>query len=91
MESAASGIMAGLNCARRLLGKETLTLPETTMIGALSRYISDETVKSFQPMGANFGVLPPLPDKIRDKSERYMALAKRGMGDLESFKGENGI
>ena len=91
MESAASGIMAGLNCARRLSGKETLTLPETTMIGALSRYISDETVKSFQPMGANFGVLPPLPDKIRDKSERYMALAKRAMGDLESFKGENGI
>lgn len=91
MESAASGIMAGLNCARRLSGKETLILPETTMIGALSRYISDETVKSFQPMGANFGVLPPLPDKIRDKSERYMALAKRAMGDLESFKGENGI
>ena len=42
-------------------------------------------------MGANFGVLPPLPDKIRDKSERYMALAKRAMDDLESFKGENGI
>ena len=83
--------MAGLNCARRLLGNETLTLPETTMIGSLSRYISDETVKSFQPMGANFGVLPTLPDKIRDKSERYMSLAKRAMGDLESFKGENGI
>lgn len=91
MESAASGIMAGLNCARRLSGKETLTLPETTMIGALSRYISDETVKNFQPMGANFGVLPPLPDKIRDKSERYSALAKRAMDDLLAFKGENGI
>lgn len=91
MESAASGIMAGLNCARRLLGKETVTLPETTMIGALSRYISDETVKNFQPMGANFGVLPALPDKIRDKSERYSALAKRAMDDLRAFKGENGI
>ncbi len=91
MESAASGIMAGLNCARRLLGKETVTLPETTMIGALSRYISDETVKNFQPMGANFGVLPVLPDKIRDKSERYSALAKRAMDDLRAFKGENGI
>lgn len=91
MESAASGIMAGLNCARRLSGKETVTLPETTMIGALSRYMSDETVKNFQPMGANFGVLPPLPDKIRDKSERYSALAKRAMDDLRAFKGENGI
>ncbi len=91
MESAASGIMAGLNCAHRLLGKETVTLPETTMIGALSRYISDETVKNFQPMGANFGVLPPLPDKIRDKSERYSALAGRAMDDLLAFKGENGI
>lgn len=91
MESAASGIMAGLNCARRLSGKETVTLPETTMIGALSRYISDETVKNFQPMGANFGVLPVLPDKIRDKSERYSALAKRAMDDLMAFKGENGI
>ncbi len=91
MESAASGIMAGLNCARRLSGKETVTLPETTMIGALSRYISDETVKNFQPMGANFGVLPALPDKIRDKSERYSALAKRAMDDLRAFKGENGI
>jgi methylenetetrahydrofolate--tRNA-(uracil-5-)-methyltransferase len=91
MESAASGIMAGVNCARRLSGKETVTLPETTMIGALSRYISDETVKNFQPMGANFGVLPPLPDKIRDKSERYSALAKRAMDDLRAFKGENGV
>ena len=91
MESAASGIMAGLNCARRLSGKETVTLPETTMIGALSRYISDETVKNFQPMGANFGVLPALPDKIRDKSERYSALAERAMDDLRAFKGENGI
>lgn len=91
MESAASGIMAGLNCARRLSEKETVTLPETTMIGALSRYISDETVKNFQPMGANFGVLPPLPDKIRDKSDRYSALAYRAMDSLKAFKGENGI
>lgn len=91
MESAASGIIAGLNAARRLKGLSTVTLPETTMTGALSRYISDETVKNFQPMGANFGVLPPLENKIRDKSERYMALAERAMKDLLSFKGENEI
>ena len=91
MESASAGILAGLNCARRLKGLETLTLPEDTMMGALSRYISDETVTNFQPMGANFGVLPPLENKIRDKSERYMTLAKRAMASLEAFIGENNL
>lgn len=82
MESAASGLMAGINLAKRLKGEETLVLPPDTMIGALSRYISDETVTNFQPMGANFGVLPPLPEKIRDKQERYMKLAERGMASI---------
>lgn len=85
MESASSGIMAGLNAARCLLGKEPLVLPNTTVTGALARYISDETVTNFQPMGANFGMLPPLPEKIRDKSERYTAIAERGMRDLEEY------
>ena len=88
MESAASGLMAGINLARRLQGKNTIILPEDTMIGALSRYISDETVKNFQPMGANFGVLPPLPDKIRDKQERYSALSERAMISLKSSLAE---
>lgn len=91
MESAASGLMAGINLARRLKGEETVILPEDTMIGALSRYISDETVKNFQPMGANFGVLPPLTDKIRDKQERYMQLAKRGMESLKNFAKNNNL
>lgn len=85
MESASSGIMAGLNAARYLLGKEPLVFPNTTVTGALARYISDETVTNFQPMGANFGMLPPLPEKIRDKSERYTAIAERGMRDLEEY------
>ena len=85
MESASSGIMAGLNMVRRLQGKETLVLPETSMIGALSRYISDESVKNFQPMGANFGVLPPIEPKIRDKQERYAALSQRGLDDLKEY------
>lgn len=83
MESASSGILAGINAARRLRGQETLVLPETTMMGALSRYISGYQGKDFQPMGANFGVLPPLAEKIRDKRQRYMALALRGLADLE--------
>ncbi len=91
MESAASGLMAGINLARRLKGEETVTLPKDTMIGALSRYISDETVSNFQPMGANFGVLPPLQEKIRDKQERYMQLAQRGMNSLKEFANNNNL
>ena len=84
MESAASGIMAGINMVRYLDGKPELVLPETTMIGALSHYISDESVKNFQPMGANFGVLPPIEPKIRDKKLRYAALSERAVGELKN-------
>ena len=79
MESAASGIIAGLNAANKLLGKEPIILPNFTMIGALLNYITDESVENFQPMGANFGVLPPLEYQIRDKRERYAALADRSL------------
>ena len=85
MESASSGILAGINLARRLAGRETLVLPETTMMGALSRYMSGYEGKDFQPMGANFGVLPPLEEQIRDKRQRYLALAQRGLADLERY------
>ena len=84
MESAASGIMAGINMVRYLDEKPELVLPETTMIGALSHYISDESVKNFQPMGANFGVLPPIEPKIRDKKLRYAALSERAVGELKN-------
>ena len=83
MESAASGILAGINAARRVQGKPPLLLPETTMLGALSRYIADESVKEFQPMGAAMGLLPPLDEKIRGKKERYAALAARALAALE--------
>ncbi len=91
MESASSGILAGINAARRLCGMQTLRLPLTTMMGALSAYISDKNTVNFQPMGANFGVLPPLEEKIRDKKERYAALSKRGIADLEKYIKDNGI
>lgn len=79
MESAASGIIAGINAAKYVLGEKALILPEFTMIGALLNYICDETVENFQPMGANFGVIPPLDVKIKDKKERYAALANRSL------------
>lgn len=82
MESAGSGILAGKNLVRQLRGLPPLLLPKTTMLGALSQYISGYTGKDFQPMGANFGVLPPLETAIRDKRERYMALAQRALAAL---------
>ncbi len=82
MESAASGIMAGINAVRQAEGEEPFVLSEYNMIGALSQYISDESVTNFQPMGANFGILPPIEPKIRDKRERYMALANRALEQL---------
>lgn len=83
MESAASGILAGKNAVRLARGEALLELPKTTMLGALSAYISDETVKDFQPMGANFGILPPIEPQIKDKKQRYAALAQRALADLE--------
>ena len=85
MESASSGLMAGINCARFIKGKTTVVLPETSMIGALSRYISDETVTNFQPMGANMGVLPEHLDRPWDKKLRAEAYANRGIEDLNKY------
>lgn len=89
MESAAAGILAGLNMARRLQGKEPMKLPDITMLGALSNYISNETVTNFQPMGANFGILPPLDEIIRDKKLRYEALSQRSLDYYKNTKGKD--
>ncbi len=85
MESAASGIVAGINAVARLKGEQPLILPKTTMIGALLNYITDETVENFQPMGANFGIIPPLSEHIRDKRERYSALAERSIRECKEI------
>ena len=85
IESAASGIFAGLCMARRLKGLGTISLPETTMLGALSKYISDEAVEKFQPIGCNMGILPELPERIRDKKLKYKTIAERGLADLDEL------
>ncbi len=82
MESAMSGILAGINAAKRIDGKETFLPNDETICGALARYVADENIKNFQPMGAAFGLLPPLETKIRDKKERYEKLAERGLAAL---------
>ena len=83
MESASSGIIAGINAVRKAEGKTPFILPDITMIGALCDYISDESVKNFQPMGANFGVLPAIEPKIRDKKECYAALSNRSLAYID--------
>lgn len=83
MESACSGLLAGKNAVRALRGEKPLILPRETMSGALAHHVSDETVSDFQPMGANFGVLPPLAEPIRDKRARYAALSERALEKLK--------
>ncbi len=83
MESAASGMIAGISAARRIKGLEPLVLPRDTMLGALSAYVSDSfNAGKFQPMGANMGILPELGVRIRDKKEKYGAYAERAVQSL---------
>jgi len=84
VESAATGILAGRNAARHLLGQPLLTLPETTMLGALTNYVAHYDGKDFQPMNSNWGIVPPLPDRIRDKKEKNGLLAERALAALEA-------
>ncbi|MDD3192343.1 MAG: methylenetetrahydrofolate--tRNA-(uracil(54)-C(5))-methyltransferase (FADH(2)-oxidizing) TrmFO [Oscillospiraceae bacterium] len=82
VESAASGILAGINMAMTLQDKPALILPRDTMMGALAAYISDPSVTDFQPMGSNMGLLPPNPERIKDKALRYQAVADRALDSL---------
>ena len=85
MESASSGLMAGINAVKRARGEETLILPVETMIGALADYIANAQTKDFQPMGANLGILPPLEMNIRDKKERAAAYANRALQRFDKY------
>ena len=87
VESAASGLVAGINLAHKLLGKGEVIFPRETMIGSMAYYISHaKNEKNFQPMNANFGLLPSLDRRIKDKKERYEAQAYRALDYLENFK-----
>jgi methylenetetrahydrofolate--tRNA-(uracil-5-)-methyltransferase len=86
--SVGSGWVAGVNAARFALGEEPLTLPRTTMLGALCNYASRADPETFQPMKANFGLLPPLSPPVRNKRKRYQAYAARALGDLRQMDGE---
>jgi methylenetetrahydrofolate--tRNA-(uracil-5-)-methyltransferase len=79
MESAAAGIIAGINAARLLKSRELLIMPQITMIGALINFITTARSSSFQPINANFGILPPLDPPIKDKQKRYHAYIHRSL------------
>ena len=82
VESIASGLVAGLNAVAKFNNTEKITFTNETVIGALSSYISTENTK-FQPMNANFGILPPLEEKIKDKIQRYTKMAERALKSLK--------
>ncbi len=85
VESAATGILAGRNAARHLMGQPLLTLPDTTMLGALANYVAHYDGKDFQPMNANWGIVPPLPERVKDKKEKNTLLAERGLSALDAW------
>ena len=89
MGNIATGLLAGVNAARLLQGKQPLELPGTTMLGALCHYITHAELKDFQPMKANYGILPPLDAPLKGKRERASAYAQRALDDLERYWSAN--
>ncbi len=89
--SVAGGFVAGVNAARLAMGLVPISFPETTMIGALCSYVTKADPRGFQPMKANFGLLPPLAPPVRKKRERYAAYARRGLADLGQFIAAQGL
>ena len=85
VESAASGLMAGLAAARAVLELPEVEFPEVTAHGALANYISNPTIENFQPMNINFGLIPPLTVRIRKKREKNAQIAARALEALDSF------
>jgi methylenetetrahydrofolate--tRNA-(uracil-5-)-methyltransferase len=84
VESAASGLLAAIHIADEIMGMPARTFDERTVCGALQTHISTPS-KDFQPMNANFGILSPLPVRIRDKKERYRALAERALSVIKEM------
>lgn len=86
VESAASGLVAGLNAWRLMQGKPTVAFPEQTAHGALCRYITSADMKRFQPMNVNFGLLPELGERIKDKKLKKQAISERALQSIAVFK-----
>jgi len=83
VESAASGLMAGINAALLLKGRPPVVWPAETAHGALTHYITSTDARHFQPMNVTFGLFPPLEEKVRDKRQRYAMYASRALEKLQ--------
>ena len=90
VESAGTGLLAAIYAERKINGKPEKLVPETTVLGALLKYVTTPNL-SFQPMNANFGIMPPLAERIRDKAERKRKIAERSLSEIERFKKECGV
>jgi methylenetetrahydrofolate--tRNA-(uracil-5-)-methyltransferase len=84
VESASSGLVAGLNAARRALGEEPLIFPEETALGAMGAYVARSN-RNFQPMNITFGLMPPIQARIRDKKKRYQMVSERALQALDQW------
>jgi methylenetetrahydrofolate--tRNA-(uracil-5-)-methyltransferase len=85
VESAASGLVAGINAARLVTGSDPVEFPHETSMGSMARYITTTNAKTFQPMNANFGLFPDLPERIKGKKERYEQHANRALETIRNF------
>lgn len=88
VESAASGLLVGMELARRLEGKAPLDLPQETAIGALGLYVSGSTAADFQPMNVNFGIIPPLGYRVKGKRNKNAELSRRALEIIDRIRGE---
>lgn len=89
VESAGSGLVAGINAAREALGQKRVTFPIDTALGSMANYVTTTSAKHFQPMNASFALLPPLAGKkIRNKRERHLKISERGLASLQKFKAD---
>ena len=86
MESTASGLIAGMFLSKKILGESIAFLPKTTIMGAITNYITTADADNFQPMNANFGILPELSEKIKDKQLKKQAYSARAVFDMKEFK-----
>lgn len=91
VESASSGLVAGINAVRVANGEEPYIFPPETCHGALAHYITTSEAKHFQPMNVNFGLLPSLGERIRDKKQKKQRLAERALSRLDDFRKENDL
>lgn len=91
VESAASGMIAGMNAARAALGEESLIFPEDTVLGSMPAYITSADPEHFQPMNANFGLLPKLDTRFKSKKEKNERLAYRALDSLAAYAASRGL